>query len=248
MMELVEVTKVYNTGRTPVHAVRGVSLSIAAGEFVSIMGPSGSGKSTLMHLLGALDTPTSGRALFQGRDLHSLSDRERSHFRRTRIGFVFQFFNLLPTLTAAENVALPLFLEGRPRRAALFLAVAALERVGLSQRAEHHPEEMSGGEMQRVAVARALVMEPDAVLCDEPTGNLDSANSREILNLLRSLPESGRRSVVMVTHDPQAAAYGDRLVHIRDGLLAGIDDLARNGELVNHESYTAPPSSLAQPR
>jgi len=222
MMELVEVTKVYNTGRTPVHAVRGVSLSIAAGEFVSIMGPSGSGKSTLMHLLGALDTPTSGRALFQGRDLQALSDRERSRFRRTKIGFVFQFFNLLPTLTAAENVALPLFLDGQSRGRALKQATAALERVGLDQRAEHHPEEMSGGEMQRVAVARALVLEPDAVLCDEPTGNLDSANSRDILTLLRGLPEKDRRSVVMVTHDPQAAAYADRLVHIRDGRIAGI--------------------------
>ncbi len=248
MMELVEVTKVYNTGRTPVHAVRGVSLTIAAGEFVSIMGPSGSGKSTLMHLLGALDTPTTGRALFQGRDLHTMSDRERSKFRRTKIGFVFQFFNLLPTLTAAENVALPLFLEGQPRGRALILAVAALERVGLGHRGEHHPEEMSGGEMQRVAVARALVMEPDAVLCDEPTGNLDSANSRDILNLLRSLPESGRRSVVMVTHDPQAAAYGDRLVHIRDGLLAGIDDLSRNGQPASPESFTPMSSSTFHPR
>jgi putative ABC transport system ATP-binding protein len=237
MMELVEVTKVYNTGRTPVHAVRGVSLTIAAGEFVSIMGPSGSGKSTLMHLLGALDTPTSGRALFQGRDLQALSDRERSRFRRTKIGFVFQFFNLLPTLTAAENVALPLFLNGQPRARALKQAAAALERVGLEHRGEHHPEEMSGGEMQRVAVARALVLEPDAVLCDEPTGNLDSANSRDILNLLRSLPEQGRRSVVMVTHDPQAAGYGDRLVHIRDGLIAGIDELAGDSqmELVSRE-------------
>jgi putative ABC transport system ATP-binding protein len=241
MMELLEVTKVYNTGRTPVHAVRGVSLSIAAGEFVSIMGPSGSGKSTLMHLLGALDTPTSGRALFQGRDLQTLSDRERSRFRRTKIGFVFQFFNLLPTLTAAENVALPLFLDGQSRVRALKQAAAALERVGLGHRAEHHPEEMSGGEMQRVAVARALVMEPEAVLCDEPTGNLDSANSREILNLLRSLPEKGRRSVVMVTHDQQAAAYADRLVHIRDGLVAGIDELQRAGSV----SDGAPPSSVA---
>ncbi len=230
MMELVEVTKVYNTGRTPVHAVRGVSLTIAAGEFVSIMGPSGSGKSTLMHLLGALDTPTSGQALFQGRDLQALSDRERSRFRRSKIGFVFQFFNLLPTLTAAENVALPLFLDGQSRGRALKQAAAALERVGLGHRAEHHPEEMSGGEMQRVAVARALVMEPEAVLCDEPTGNLDSANSREILNLLRSLPEKGRRSVVMVTHDPQAAAYADRLVHIRDGLVADIEEL-NNGQI-----------------
>lgn len=231
MMELVEVTKVYNTGRTLVHAVRGVSLTVAAGEFVSIMGPSGSGKSTLMHLVGALDTPTSGRALFQGRDLQTLSDRERSHFRRTKIGFVFQFFNLLPTLTAAENVALPLFLDGRSRRSALKHAAAALERVGLEHRGQHHPEEMSGGEMQRVAVARALVLEPEAVLCDEPTGNLDSANSRDILNLLRGLPEEGRRSVVMVTHDPQAAAYGDRLIHIRDGLVAGIDALAPNRQI-----------------
>jgi putative ABC transport system ATP-binding protein len=248
MMELVEVTKIYNTGRTPVHAVRGVSLGIAAGEFVSIMGPSGSGKSTLMHLLGALDTPTTGRALFRGRDLQSLSDRERSRFRRTRIGFVFQFFNLLPTLTAAENVALPLFLDGRPRSRALQDAVVALERVGLGHRAHHHPEEMSGGEMQRAAVARALVTEPEAVLCDEPTGNLDSANSCEILNLLRSLPESGRRSVVMVTHDPQAAAYGDRLVHIRDGLIAEIDELSRDGQMVNRESFTSAPTSIAQPR
>jgi putative ABC transport system ATP-binding protein len=219
MMELVDVTKHYQQGRRSVLAVRGVSLSITAGEFVSIMGPSGSGKSTLLHLLGALDTPTSGRALFQGRDLHALSDRERSWLRRTRIGFVFQFFNLLPTLTAAENVALPLLLGGRPRGRALQLAEAALDRVGLRARADHYSEELSGGEMQRVAVARALVTEPDAVLCDEPTGNLDSASSKEVLGLLRSLPESGKRSVVMVTHDPQAAAYGDRLVKIRDGLV-----------------------------
>jgi putative ABC transport system ATP-binding protein len=248
MMELVDVTKVYDTGRTPVHAVRGVSLSIAAGEFVSIMGPSGSGKSTLMHLLGALDIPTSGRALFQVCDLKELSDRERSRFRRTKIGFVFQFFNLLPTLTAAENVALPLFLEGQARRHALEKAIASLERVGLGHRAEHHPEEMSGGEMQRVAVARALVMEPEAVLCDEPTGNLDSTNSREILKLLRSLPESGRRTVVMVTHDPQAAAYADRLIHIRDGLIAGIEDVERNGPKAKHEELAPRPTSIVHPR
>jgi putative ABC transport system ATP-binding protein len=214
------VTKVYQQGRRVVQAVRGVSLCITAGEFVSIMGPSGSGKSTLLHLLGGLDTPTSGRALFNGRDLATMSDRERSLLRRTRIGFVFQFFNLLPTLTAAENVSLPLLLGGTARRTALREALLSLDRVGLSHRAEHFPEEMSGGEMQRVAIARALVTEPDAILCDEPTGNLDSANSTEILKLLRSLPESGRRSVVMVTHDRGAAAYGDRLITIRDGLLA----------------------------
>src|SRR5262245_16516354 len=220
MMELAEVTKVYVQGRRTVHAVRGVSLTVAAGEFVSIMGPSGSGKSTLMHLLGALDTPTSGKAVFQGRDLESLSDRERSLLRRTRIGFVFQFFNLLPTLTAAENVCLPLLLGGKGRGPSLKLAQASLERVGMLHRAEHFPEEMSGGEMQRVAIARALTTEPDAVLCDEPTGNLDSHTSVEILKLLRSLPESGKRSVVMVTHDRNAANYGDRLVTIRDGLVS----------------------------
>jgi putative ABC transport system ATP-binding protein len=218
MMELINVTKLYQQGRRSVQAVRGVSLRICAGEFVAIMGPSGSGKSTLMHLLGALDTPTSGQALYQGRDLLTLSDRERSLLRRTRIGFVFQFFNLLPTLTGAENVALPLLLGGHSRGKALREAEASLDRVGMRHRGDHFPEEMSGGEMQRVAIARALVTDPDAILCDEPTGNLDSATSQEILNLLRSLPDS-RRSVVMVTHDPHAAAYGNRLILIRDGLI-----------------------------
>src|SRR5262245_32457665 len=219
MMELVDVTKVYQQGRRTVEAVRGVSLRVAAGEFVAIMGPSGSGKSTLMHLFGALDTPTTGQALFQNQDLQSMTDRQRSLLRRQRIGFVFQAFNLLPTLTAAENVALPLLLAGTRRAAASKRAEASLERVGLTGRAGHFPEEMSGGEMQRVAVARALVTEPEAVLCDEPTGNLDSATSKEILSLLRELPEKDRCTVVMVTHDPQAAAYGDRIVHIRDGLI-----------------------------
>src|SRR5262245_4752944 len=219
MMELADVTKVYQQGRRVVHAVRGVSMTVEAGEYVSIMGPSGSGKSTLMHLLGGLDTPTTGRALFLGKDLAKLSDRERSFLRRTRVGFVFQFFNLLPTLTASENVSLPLLLGGTARAKAIRDAQAALERVGLIHRAEHYPEEMSGGEMQRVAIARALVSQPDAILCDEPTGNLDSATSVEILKLLRSLPEPGKRSVVMVTHDRNAANYGDRLVTIRDGLV-----------------------------
>jgi putative ABC transport system ATP-binding protein len=227
MMELVDVTKVYVQGRRTVQAVRGVCLSVAAGEFVSIMGPSGSGKSTLLHLLGALDTPTSGKALFQGQDLEALSDRSRSQLRRTKIGFVFQFFNLLPTLTAAENVCLPLLLGGKGRAASLKQAQASLERVDMLHRADHFPEEMSGGEMQRVAIARALITEPDAVLCDEPTGNLDSHTSEEILKLLRRLPESGKRSVVMVTHDRHAAEYADRLVTIRDGLIEGEARLAR---------------------
>jgi putative ABC transport system ATP-binding protein len=222
MLELVDVTKVYQQGRRTVEAVCGVSLRIAAGEFVAIMGPSGSGKSTLLHLFGALDTPTTGRALFQDQDLQSMTDRQRSLLRRERIGFVFQAFNLLPTLTAAENVALPLLLAGTRRAAASKRAETSLERVGLTGRAGHFPEEMSGGEMQRVAVARALVTEPEAVLCDEPTGNLDSANSREVLALLRSLPDGGKRAVVMVTHDPAAAAVGDRLVRLRDGQIEAI--------------------------
>jgi putative ABC transport system ATP-binding protein len=229
MMELRGVTKVYQQGRRTVQAVRGVDLRVAGGEFVVIMGPSGSGKSTLMHLLGALDTPTAGRALFDGRDLQEMSDKERSLLRRTRIGFIFQFFNLLPTLTAVENVALPLLLGGQGRNPARTRALAALERVGLDGRADHFPEELSGGEMQRVAVARALITEPDAILCDEPTGNLDSASSREILSLLRGLPEEGRRAVVMVTHDAGAAAYGDRIVHIRDGLIDGEERLKAHG-------------------
>jgi putative ABC transport system ATP-binding protein len=229
MMELVAATKHYQQGRRSVQALRGVSLKVETGEFVAIMGPSGSGKSTMMHLLGALDTPTSGQALFLGKDLQAMSDRERSLLRRTRMGFVFQFFNLLRTLTAAENVALPLLLGGQPRARALRDAAASLDRVRLHDRADHYPDELSGGEMQRVAIARALVTEPDAVLCDEPTGNLDSATSKEILALLRSLPEPGRRSVVMVTHDSQAAAYGDRLVRIRDGLVESDSGSGPNG-------------------
>src|SRR6516225_9929293 len=208
MMELRNVTKTYDQGRRSVQAVRGVSMRVETGEFVSIMGPSGSGKSTLLHLLGALDTPTTGRALFHGRDLQTMSDRERSLLRRNRIGFVFQFFNLLPTLTGVENVALPLLLAGVRRGEARKRAELSLERVGLTDRADHFPEEMSGGEMQRVAIARALVTDPDAVLCDEPTGNLDSANAQEILALLRSLPDD-RRAVVMVTHDATSAAVAD---------------------------------------
>ena len=230
MIELLNVTKSYEQGRRNVTAVAGVSLTVEGGEYVTIMGPSGSGKSTLMHLMGALDTPTTGRAVFQGRDMQTMSDRERSLLRRTKIGFVFQSFNLLPTLTAAENVALPLLLDRVSRRIAVAKALASLERVGLAHRGEHYPEEMSGGEMQRVAVARALVADPEAVLCDEPTGNLDTKTSREILTLLASLPEPGRRAVVMVTHDPPGAQFGTRLVQIRDGLIE-VDEPVRRGQL-----------------
>jgi putative ABC transport system ATP-binding protein len=228
MLELIDATKTYVQGRRTVNAVRGVSLRVNTGEFVTIMGPSGSGKSTLMHLMGALDTPSGGRAVFQGQDLQSLSDRQRSLLRRDRIGFVFQAFNLLPTLTAAENVALPLLLGGTSRRSALIRARDSLDKVNLGHRADHFPDEMSGGEMQRTAVARALVADPEAVLCDEPTGNLDTATSREILALLAALPEPGRRAVVMVTHDPIAASYGTRVIRIRDGLVESDEPVYRS--------------------
>jgi putative ABC transport system ATP-binding protein len=226
MIELQDTKKTYTQGRRTVEAVRGVSLNVAGGEYVTIMGPSGSGKSTLLHLMGALDTPSSGTARFHGQDLQSLSDKQRSLLRRDRIGFIFQAFNLLPTLTAAENVGLPLLLAGTNRREAIDRAFTALTRVGLTHRADHYPEEMSGGEMQRVAVARAVVGEPEAVLCDEPTGNLDTATSREILGLLASLPEPGRRCVVVVTHDATAAAFGTRLVKIRDGVVDSDEPVA----------------------
>jgi putative ABC transport system ATP-binding protein len=223
MLETQEVAKVYPQGRRVVTALRGVSVEVERGEFLSLMGPSGCGKSTLLHLLGALDTPTSGRVLFDGQDLQRKSDRERSLLRRSRLGFVFQFFHLLPTLTVLENVALPLTLAGQKANRAEHRARVLLEEVGLCHRTVHFPEELSGGEMQRVAIARALAPEPDVVLCDEPTGNLDSAAGREILTLLQSLPREGRRAVVMVTHDRQAASYGDRIIHLRDGRVEAED-------------------------
>jgi putative ABC transport system ATP-binding protein len=248
MMELRQVTKHYPQGRRIVRALEGVSLRIDAGEFISIMGPSGSGKSTLMHLLGALDTPTSGEVYFQGLALHRLTDRDLALLRRTRIGFIFQFFNLLPTLSAVENVALPLLLAGQTRRKALPPARGVLERIGLAERAEHFPDELSGGEMQRVAIARALVIEPEAVLCDEPTGNLDSQSSEDVLKLLRSLPEPGRRAVVMVTHDAHAATYGDRIVHLRDGLVESEETVREDkSEIRILKSETNPKLKIPSP-
>lgn len=222
MIEARGLVQIHVKGRRELAILRGVDLDVSAGEFLAIVGPSGSGKSTLLHLLGGLDVPTAGTVRFRGRDLRSLSDRERSVLRRDAIGLVFQQFNLLPTMTAAENAALPLLLAGEPRRPALDRAAVALERLGLADRAGHFPDELSGGEMQRVAIARALVTEPDVILCDEPTGSLDSVAGRVVLDLLRALPEPGRRSVVMVTHDLGAAAVGDRTITLRDGRIEAV--------------------------
>jgi putative ABC transport system ATP-binding protein len=217
MIELIDVEKVYRRGQSEVRALRGVQLTVPDGQFVSIMGPSGSGKSTLLNVLGALDVPTSGTIRIEGKELGHLDDKALSVFRRDRIGFVFQFFNLLPTLTAIENVMLPSLLAGQARAGVAKRAEELLQRVGLGGRLEHRPDELSGGEMQRVAVARALSTTPALLLADEPTGNLDSKASKEILALIREVTRERGVTVVMVTHDPQAALVGDRLVRFADG-------------------------------
>ncbi|MEV5836176.1 ABC transporter ATP-binding protein [Nocardia sp. NPDC052112] len=222
MLELTDITKEYRVGEQTVRALDGISLRIESGEFTSIIGPSGSGKSTLLHLLGALDTPDSGSIRFQGEEIGGLDDERQSEFRRHRVGFIFQFFNLLPTLTAWENVAIPKLLDGTGLRKAKPRALELLDLVGLSERAAHRPAELSGGQMQRVAVARALIMDPPLILADEPTGNLDSKTGASILKLLGEIAGNGN-SVVMVTHDMGAIGYCDRVITLRDGQIGSND-------------------------
>ncbi|MBF6357782.1 ABC transporter ATP-binding protein [Nocardia higoensis] len=228
IIELSEVSKHYRIGGQTVTALDGVDFAVAPGQFVSVVGPSGAGKSTMLHLLGALDRPDTGSIRFGDREIGGLGDDEQSEFRRHSVGFVFQFFNLLPTLSAWENVAVPRLLDGSALRSARERAGELLELVGLGSRAEHRPAELSGGQMQRVAVARALIMDPPLVLADEPTGNLDSATSAEILTLLAEIASSatGSRSVVMVTHDPEAAARTDRVVTLGDGRIVADEPTA----------------------
>lgn len=217
MLEFRNVRKTFSQGRRQVQALNGLSLRIEAGEFVAVMGPSGSGKSTLLHLAAGFDRPTEGEVLFDGRGLHELDDDDLTLLRRSKIGFVFQQFHLVPTLTVLENAALPLMVSGGKLAHVRAKVEALLDRVGLSDRSTHFPEELSGGEMQRVAVARALVTDPPVLLADEPTGNLDSVTGRSILGLLKEV--GSKRTIVMVTHDPQSAAYGNRIVRMKDGRL-----------------------------
>jgi len=221
LISLQNLKKIYHLGDNTVHALRGASLDIMPGEFVTITGPSGSGKSTLMHILGCLDRPTEGKYLLGGRDVSNLSRDELADIRNKQIGFVFQGFNLLPRTTAAENVEVPL-LYSRPIMAAHERADRALKvltSMGLADRADHHPSQLSGGQQQRVAIARALVNEPSLILADEPTGNLDTKTSIEVMRTLQELREKRSLTIVLITHEPDIAAYGTRIIAVRDGVI-----------------------------
>ena len=216
LVDVKDICKVYNPGENEVRALDHVSLSIEKGEFVAIIGQSGSGKSTLMNMLGCLDVPTSGKYYLNGRDVSELTDDEQSDIRNREIGFIFQGFNLISNLTAQENVELPLIYRGVPKKERERLAVESLKIVGLSHRMDHKPNEMSGGQQQRVAIARAIAAKPPVILADEPTGNLDSASSKEILQILKELYKGGR-TVILITHDNGIAAQAKRVIRILDG-------------------------------
>ncbi len=225
MLEMTHVTKTYKIGGQAVRALDSIDLTLHGGEFVSIVGPSGAGKSTVLHMLGALDRPDSGSIRFQGNEISDLNDMRQSEFRRHSVGFVFQFFNLLPTMTAWENVAVPKLLDGARMSKVKSHALDLLALVGLAERAEHRPSELSGGQMQRVAVARALMMDPPLILADEPTGNLDTKTGAAIMALLTDIAHQDGRSVVMVTHNLDAAQSTDRVITLIDGCI-GSDVLA----------------------
>ncbi len=219
LIQAEDLTKIYGKGDTAVTALNHVNLNVETGEFVTIMGPSGCGKSTLLHLLGGLDRPSSGRVLLAGQAITELSDEELTRLRRRKIGFVFQFFNLIPVLDATENAALAITLDGAGAASARQRAQTWLQKVGLGDRLHNRPDQLSGGQQQRVAVARALAAEPQLVLADEPTGNLDSHSSDEIAALLRQVANEWGRAVVMVTHDAHVASYADRIILLKDGVI-----------------------------
>jgi putative ABC transport system ATP-binding protein len=217
IIETQNLTKIYGSGSTAVTALDDVSFTVQAGQFVAVMGPSGCGKSTLLHLLGGLDRPTDGRVIIEGTPIADMSDDRLTELRRRKIGFVFQFFNLIPVLTAAENAALPITLDGIKPAEAKAKAAEWLTRFGLGDRLTSRPDQLSGGQQQRVAIARALVAEPALILADEPTGNVDTRAGDEIAGLLRQVAKEYGRTVVMVTHDPRIAAYSDRIIFLKDG-------------------------------
>ena len=219
IVQIRDLKRVYRQGEIDVTALNGISLDIEAGEFVALMGPSGSGKSTLLHLIAGIDQPSSGRCVVQGTDVATLSEGQLADWRNANVGFVFQTFNLIPVLTARENVELPLLLTALPAAARRRHAENALALVGLADRMHHLPRQLSGGQEQRVAIARALVTDPALLVADEPTGNLDAHSATEVLGLLTTLNRDAGKTVIMVTHDPKAAAYAGRLVHLEKGEL-----------------------------
>lgn len=221
LVQIENLTKVYGYGETAVTALDHVNIDVSAGEFVAVMGPSGCGKSTLLHLLGGLDRPTEGRVMIDGESLADLSDDALSILRRKKIGFIFQFYNLIPVLDAVENAALPILLDGANAATAKATAAQWLRQVGLGERLHSRPGQLSGGQQQRVAIARALSAEPKLILADEPTGNLDSRSADEIVALLAQVAKEWGRAVVMVTHDPRMAASADRVVFLKDGVIVG---------------------------
>lgn len=220
IIEVRDLRKVYRVGEVDVHALRGVNLDVPRGEFLAVVGPSGSGKSTLFHILGGLAAPTSGSIVMDGQDLRSLTDEGRTELRKKTVGFVFQKYNLLPTLSAADNIAMARHISGKPKAyEEWFHEVLGL--LGIDKRLEHKPRALSGGEQQRVAIARAIVNHPAILLADEPTGNLDTENSNQVLEILRDLNERLGQTILMITHNPEAAAFAHRTVSMRDGRVAG---------------------------
>jgi putative ABC transport system ATP-binding protein len=220
IVETENLTKIFGRGEAQVNALDGVSLHVDTGEFVAVMGPSGCGKSTLLHMIGGLDRPTAGVVRLEGQDLSSLDDDELSDLRREHIGFIFQFYNLIPTLTALDNTALPLVLGGMKAIDAQSRAREWLEKLEVADRSTHRPDELSGGQRQRVAIARSLVTDPSLILADEPTGNLDSKATLEFATLLRDIVDRWERSILLVTHDPRISSYADRIIHLRDGRIS----------------------------
>ncbi|MDQ3739054.1 MAG: ABC transporter ATP-binding protein [Actinomycetota bacterium] len=227
ILELVDVVKSYGQGQSEVYALRGISLTVEPGEIVAVMGPSGCGKSTLLHLAGALETPSAGRVLVDGLDLSDLGLAEQATLRRRDVGYVFQRLNLVPSLTAVENVMLPLELDGVGTRAARNAALDVMNDVGLNQHLDRYPDDFSGGQQQRIAIARAIVGERRLLLADEPTGSLDTTNSDQVIEMLAELPSAYGTAVVLVTHEPRFASYADRIVFLRDGVIV---DTARAAE------------------
>ena len=232
IVQIRNLTKLYRHGEMDVTALNNVSLDIAAGEFVALMGPSGSGKSTLLHIIAGIDRPTSGQCIVQGTDLATLSETELAQWRNNHVGFVFQTFNLIPVLTAYENVELPLLLTGLSAKERRAHVEAALELVGLADRMRHLPRQLSGGQEQRVAIARALVTDPTLLVADEPTGNLDAHSAAEVLSLLQTLNRTAGKTVILVTHDPKAAAYAGRTLHLEKGEL--LDGSAPSSVVSSH--------------